>query len=1017
MTATFIASAKYNDVWINDDLCRFAIVPDAEGQDISATAEAVHLIVAAYRAAGDSKEESVEKTELLAELYDLHAQGRVLWPVGVPWDQSVLGEVSGHRFGQLMSQADQHCLALRDEIESSPTFANHRTTPIIKRTMGFYIWRMFMTARLSTIGLEDLCEFDEGHLGNMLLPLQGEGSWARWLDEQHRRAINRFVRFMAEFHDQPLFGARYLNPMRFRAGRTSLVLENWPHLTWLLDAINEWAERLPTMTKSAGDTVGGLLISFAKTLPPELAKTDRLFSRETKTALLQYASEFSTPRQRGLALSRVLDFAEWYVEDYASHRGIKLGLTRYDVEQFLKQIPPSPSRPADVLARPMPVRFHHMLKQIITENDFAWPKSIKHRVTGNPLHWFEWTSPQTGRSEPVFCEVLPRMLCLHLDLPLRNIQVRRLDSGEGDDRVYSPETHRWTDSTGQHAGYWCRLGAKNSRRGVFREISTQTGAITGFWINSNKTQDAGNLFDETSGYEIPWQHDEVLENLTAMRRWQEKYNPVAEAIAYEDIPHNVFDDTPSKLVLSVLPARFYLFRYPLNKGARGKEAPPTYDAFSQFFYEALDELERRLHEEQPGDAIRIITARAADGRPMKAIFSIHGMRSSTLTTLHLAGVPIEILSKLLAGHATILMTLRYTKFDPAHVNEVLNNARTQALAAGRTQFANMLRSATIEHAMRMSARLSDDGLHQAKGQYDEPTGWVRTDIGICPNGGTQCHIGGRAFHKRREKHGTEKSTHGPVSGGPRNCVRCRFFVTGLPFLPPLWIHATAILAKVDGLSKRIAQTQEEVADLKKRIRDGVASFPDKERKEMLEEAWMTDSEIRDQALADFHAAMFLIEKIRVIGKSGDAEDDAKLPMLFDQDGVPEVTGRESTRFELADAVVQGSRWYPSINTTELERERDEFLNRILFNSGYVPITLAPLSVEERRRAADALAQLVLAELGAAEAEHLIEGRKTLADFGLQERLEKAAASAIGRPIEKLAMSAPRPPILIEAAAE
>jgi hypothetical protein len=214
--------------------------------------------------------------------------------------------------------------------------------------------------------------------------------------------------------------------------------------------------------------------------------------------------------------------------------------------------------------------------------------------------------------------------------------------------------------------------------------------------------------------------------------------------------------------------------------------------------------------------------------------------------------------------------------------------------------------------------------------------------------------------------------------------------------------------------------QEQVAELKRQRResgDAGARFAGNDRIKLLEETWITDTEIRDQALADLHASMFLIEKIRVIGKSGDAEDDAKLPMLFDQDGVPEVTGRESTRFELADTVVQGSRWYPSINTTELERERDEFLNRILFNSGYVPITLAPLSVRERRRAADALAQLVLAELGAAEAEHLIEGRKTLADVGLQERLEKAAASAIGKPIEKLAMSAPRPTILIEAAAE
>jgi hypothetical protein len=65
-----------------------------------------------------------------------------------------------------------------------------------------------------------------------------------------------------------------------------------------------------------------------------------------------------------------------------------------------------------------------------------------------------------------------------------------------------------------------------------------------------------------------------------------------------------------------------------------------------------------------------------------------------------------------------------------------------------------------------------------------------------------------------------------------------------------------------------------------------------------------------------------------------------------------------------------------------------------------------LSEQERRRAADALAQMLIVELGAVEAETLIDGRKTLADLGLQTKLESAAAAAIGRPIERLMLSPP-----------
>ena len=58
------------------------------------------------------------------------------------------------------------------------------------------------------------------------------------------------------------------------------------------------------------------------------------------------------------------------------------------------------------------------------------------------------------------------------------------------------------------------------------------------------------------------------------------------------------------------------------------------------------------------------------------------------------------------------------------------------------------------------------------------------------------------------------------------------------------------------------------------------------------------------------------------------------------------------------------------------------------------------------------------ELKATETQNLIDGRKTLADYGdLQERLEAAAGKAIGRPLEKLALPRPQRLLTIDAAAE
>ncbi|WP_431201370.1 hypothetical protein ACQ86E_19565 [Bradyrhizobium betae] len=169
---------------------------------------------------------------------------------------------------------------------------------------------------------------------------------------------------------------------------------------------------------------------------------------------------------------------------------------------------------------------------------------------------------------------------------------------------------------------------------------------------------------------------------------------------------------------------------------------------------------------------------------------------------------------------------------------------------------------------------------------------------------------------QRNDKGKNRSKYARVPGGDRNCVRCRFFVTGLPFLIPLWSHANAIFAKIDRVAKKMDACQKETEKLKvecKRLNAAGEQAPRsmRQRIRQLEEAWMTDAVMRDQALADAEATMLLIEKIRVIDGAS-ADGDSKLPMLLADDMSPEVVGRESTRFELVDAVVQASRWFPSI---------------------------------------------------------------------------------------------------------
>lgn len=1003
------ATEKVADAWFNTDLTRFAVVPGAwEVDEDEASPEVeVETLVEAFL----SERSADGRVAILMELLEMHGRGQLLWPVSAFFGFSCLGDVEASVLFDAIADIDVNFALTRAWFEESEHM------PKVDRTnKAFLAWKVIASIRYAWAGvLRDPDDYRPDHLEafSNVLRVDGRirGEIPAWMRTGLRITSDYFQGTTGDEQFGMLGRKRYKPPKK--RPRLENVFDREAHLKWADDEFERWMDERLILTKKPYRQAKRLLGEFLATLPASVgSQPEKAFPRDHVIAFLAFAKGWSTPASRLYAVGKVFEFLQWLSHesrDSAGKARIEVAFFEADVKKFNDQIDARPrSRGAEVVARPMPMRFHMMLKEIITEDDFAWPKSLRDRSDKQLIHWIRARNPETGENELVFCPVIPRILLLQLDLPIRNIQARRLESSEGDDRAWDPDTSAWGPNPSPHAGYWARAGAKNRRRGVIREIATADGStITGLWINSNKTQDRGNLFDETSGYEIPWEHEDVLRNLAEMRRWQEVYNPVDGPLAHADVPAGIFQEEPSEAVRALIPDRFYLFRHPANPGPRGREAPPSYPNVLRFFNEALEELERRLNEEDPDRPVRIIVGRDGSGGPKQAIFTMHGMRSATLTGLHLAGVPIEILSKLVAGHASILMTLKYTKFDPLHVSEILTAARVKAMADAAGEFPRFLEKATFEEAVRMTARLADDGISQMKGPYDEPSAWSRMDIGICPNGGTLCRVGGEAILRRTDK-GLDKSAYAPVPGGPRNCVRCRFFVTGLPFLVPLWTHSAAIAAKADAVARAAAEKEAAVGSLKaerRRLTAAKQAIPETLRQEIVvtEEAWLADVEERDRILADLHAAMALIEKIRQIASARPAVegDGAPMSLIVAQDEVPEVVGRESTRFEVADAVVQASRIFPSLRSAELERERDAFLDKILYHNDYVPITLAPLSPSERQKAADALSALLLIELGAREAERLASGATTLADLGLQDRFEDACRRAIGSPMARV----------------
>ena len=77
---------------------------------------------------------------------------------------------------------------------------------------------------------------------------------------------------------------------------------------------------------------------------------------------------------------------------------------------------------------------------------------------------------------------------------------------------------------------------------------------------------------------------------------------------------------------------------------------------------------------------------------------------------------LPVVSKLIAGHARIIMTLYYTKFGKQFMSEVMAEAERNALEAMQQNHRHFLMDATYEQVGRRFASLSEDAMRAAIGK-------------------------------------------------------------------------------------------------------------------------------------------------------------------------------------------------------------------------------------------------------------------------------------------------------------
>lgn len=584
------------------------------------------------------------------------------------------------------------------------------------------------------------------------------------------------------------------------------------------------------------------------------------------------------------------------------------------------------------------------LKTLLSENDFAFGKSFT-------SHYVRVIDSQTGKPTRVWFPGPTICLYLMLEAPVRSQQARWLDSGELDEFRYNTSTNSLARNCSPHAVPGRRQAALRLQHDSLRKSDW-----FGLWVNTNKTA----LYDSTDvGYCIPYVSDKLSALLTTMTEWQERYAPPMLApIPYYGNKHGIVE---RERISGKGPQVVPLFRDP---AARTPGAPIAYDRLVTFYTSALAEVQARIKRKH-GHDLQLVEE-GPDGK-LTWLVDLHTLRVSGITAMIESGVPLEVVSMFVAGHATLVMTLHYLKFSPLKLRAMLEDAHEKSLENMDFVGSEMF----MEHLDTFAPyMLGQAGAGQGAGfgALREKTGILTiTSEGICP--GTSCSTGGPVDSTRVQ--------HGPVPGGQR-CGLCRYWITGPA-------HLLGQVAAVNNLAYAIRKKGQEVASLNDARLDAEDSGNQKKARKLRDRVDVLNRELAidvEEWAARYRYAEQSVAQLDEFLKSKAAVEGVRLPMPLLTAGTAaelKVTLEEAHEFALLDQITQTSDFVTGFRNREAELEKNAILSKMLEANGLKPFLLS-LSTEQAHEAGNLLSALILQQVRTQELDEVLAGRTKISAY-------------------------------------
>lgn len=603
-------------------------------------------------------------------------------------------------------------------------------------------------------------------------------------------------------------------------------------------------------------------------------------------------------------------------------------------------------------------------------------------------------------------------LLTKLLLPLRTYQIRMLDSGEMD-------TYKYVQLERTKPGKWLMndsilsKGDKNNpfERGVLRKFNDPTTkmVMTGFYINTNKTADI-NKEEDQKGYEIPWQYEEVQYWLSKLRDWQQKYNPVNEPTPWLDLKRNHFGGVKDNKILKQMGSTTFLFRNP--SALKEEHLPIRRQGLNPLWHKTLTKLENRIKSGEASEeekSIRFVKNKAT------SLYPLHSLRVSLITAYALeGGVPMPILSKAIAGHARLVMTLYYTKAGISYVTDKMNQAEQNILENDKKSFGRFLRDAKYEQ-LETSVATNDPIAYQAViNAQQSGAGIIIGDKGFCPRGNFGCENGGVFVNDD-----TGKTTFGPVPGFPeQNCVRCRWFVTGPAFLPGLVHHFNTIGYNMGETGKRVLCYQNEIETLENHKYECEVNeqiFTDQSKLLKFEKLHMQEVQKNDKLANDYNATLRLNDKCIALVRNNTSGKSVPLVPVGSIDDIGLTIKSAEHELEQLQILCNGAEFFPETDASKAVLQRSQIIDLTLARNGKKPVMFS-LTDEEQLIAGNQFMRLLMHRAGSLKnAVPYALGRIKLEEIGLtNEFVEEIESMKLNEPtlaLEQIAATISSPNIV------